>query len=130
MASPRFPSRLFTVLALVAGLGTVGAAQAAVVSALPGGLDTKTITFSPFDGVDTTTVLPSGGTDIGSTEVGEVVTVTADEFVTSPIILGMVTDSFGSNGSWPVSGAYLGLDRKSTRLNSSHNPASRMPSSA
>jgi GntR family transcriptional regulator len=29
-----------------------------------------------------------------------------------------------------VARAYQALDRKSTRLNSSHNPASRMPSSA
>lgn len=116
MASPHFTRQWFTALAVVLGATTAGVAQAAVVTSLPVGLDTKTITFAPFDGVMATTTLPSGGTDIGSAEVGEVVMVSADEFVTSDIILGAVTDSFGGNGSWPVSGAYLGLNQNSGTL--------------
>jgi hypothetical protein len=38
-------------------------------------------------------------------------------------------DSRSTYQSWKR-GAIAALDRKSTRLNSSHNPASRMPSSA
>lgn len=91
-----------------------GSAQAAVVSSLPPGLDTQTITFQPFDGVTSATTLPSGGVDIGLAETGESVILTAD--AQGPVILGAVSDSFGANGSWPVSGAYAGLNQNSGTL--------------
>ena len=49
---------------------------------------------------------------------------------------GRTTFTVGFDAEFPPygykddSGEYVGLDRKSTRLNSSHNVASRMPSSA
>ena len=46
------------------------------------------------------------------------------------IIFSAVTDSDGNRGIVKIIAAHMNTDRKSTRLNSSHTLASRMPSSA
>ena len=57
-------------------------------------------------------------------------TTTAETSNGAPIGTHALVKSGGGNSSVRVDGANAHLDRKSTRLNSSHSQQSRMPSSA
>ncbi len=100
-------ARLVGVLSLVAG---AGAAQAALVSSVPVGLDAKVITFSAYDTAPPASV--SGGLDVGTAEVGEVVTLTGE----AASVVTSAARNFGTNGNWPVDGAYASLNDASGSL--------------
>ncbi|WP_395699233.1 hypothetical protein [Aquabacterium sp.] len=99
---------LIQLLGLLAMLGATAAAQAVLVSAVPAGIAAKTITFSSYDGVTTTSSF-NAPVDVGTAEIGEAVTLTFPG-TTDERILGAVNTSLGVNGNWPTSGGFAGLN--------------------
>ncbi len=104
MSSSRFAS-----WALVAACWAAVAlpSQAAVVTAVPGDIDVRVVTFAPYDTVLTPTVI-TGIVDVGTAEVGEAVNLSFNPDGELRA-LGAVATDLGANGQWPGSGAYAGL---------------------
>jgi hypothetical protein len=90
-------------------LALAGIAHADPVTTVPGAIDAHVITFSPYDGVTSAGFVADDTTfvDVGTAETGIAVNLGFNNG--SDHILGAVPFSFGSTGSWPVSGAYAGL---------------------
>lgn len=99
---------LIRLLGLLATLTATAAAQAVLVSAVPAGIAAKTITFSNYDGVTTTSSF-NAPVDVGTAEIGQPVTLTFPG-TDDERILGAVNTSLGVNGSWPTSGGFAGLN--------------------
>lgn len=85
------------------------AALADPVTTVPGTIDAHVITFSPYDGITSAGYVAddTNFVDVGTAETGIAVNLGFNNG--SDHVLGAVPFSFGSNGSWPVSGAYAGL---------------------
>jgi hypothetical protein len=107
-------NRTRPVLRLLGSLGVAASgllavpAHSAVVNVVPGNVAASTITFSAYDSV-VAPVLIDPSADVGTAEVGEAVILTVDD-PSAPRILGAVDTSLGSNGWWPASGAFAGLN--------------------
>jgi hypothetical protein len=101
--------RLPSASVAAACLALAGVAHADPVTLVPGSIDAHVITFSPYDGVTSAGFVADDTrfVDVGTAETGIAVNLGFNNG--SDHILGAVPSSFGSNGSWPVSGAYAGL---------------------
>jgi len=102
-------TRLLSPAVAAACLAFAGAAQADPVTTVPGAIDAHVITFSPYDGVTSAGFVADDTSfvDVGTAETGIAVNLGFNNG--SDHVLGAVPFSFGSNGSWPISGAYAGL---------------------
>lgn len=96
-------------ISAAACLAMAGVAQADPVTTVPGSIDAHVITFSPYNGITSAGFVADDTTfvDVGTAETGIAVNLGFNNG--SDHVLGAVPFSFGSNGSWPVSGAYAGL---------------------
>ncbi len=95
-------------ITLVAAAALALPAWAIPVTAVPGDIDVRVVTFSPYDAVTTPTVI-SGSVDVGTAEVGEAVNLSFNPDGEERI-LGAVPMDLGANGLWPGrGGAFAGL---------------------
>lgn len=104
----------FAAAALASALAlATGSTLASPVTTVPGGVDAHVITFSPYDGVTSAGFVADDTTfvDVGTAETGIAVNLGFNNGADH--VLGAVPFSFGSTGSWPVSGAYAGLYQSS-----------------
>jgi hypothetical protein len=106
-----------TRFSLAASLSAValfsGQAQAGPVTSVPVSIDAKVVTFTPYNGtLYNTPRLLDTVTEVGISETGVGVGMSFDDD-TRTHILGEVPTTFGSNGSWPVHGAFAGLGQVS-----------------
>jgi hypothetical protein len=102
-------------LAALCAVVCAASAQAAPVSSVGADIDARVITFSPYDGVTAAGVPALASTDVGAAEGLESVLLSFDDS-SSERILGAVSTSLGSNGSWPVDGAFAGLNAPSGNM--------------
>lgn len=100
----RSVKHLFRSLVGAAAVLVAAASQATLVFSVPGGIAATTIDFSAYDGV--TSAGPVATVNVGT--VADPVMLSFSDPGASNI-LGAVTQGFGANGGWPVSGGYAGL---------------------
>jgi len=88
------------------------------------------VALAAFDGLGVVAALPGIAEDLGSVSLLPwVITAYLAASAIAVLVAGPVIDAWGVRTTFRLSGVWF-LDRKSTRLNSSHIQKSRMPSSA
>jgi hypothetical protein len=83
-------------------------AHADPVTSVPVSIDQKVVTFSAYDGPLYGSPRAIAPTEVGQAETGVQVQLSFDDDLALNV-LGAVSTGFGSNGNWPVDGAFAGL---------------------
>lgn len=103
--------QLLQAAALVVSAIAALPSHAELVVATPGGIAATTITFSPYD-AETNPVVVNPPVNVGTAEGKASVELSFSDPDASHI-LGAVSLSLGTNGAWPFSGGYAGLNSDS-----------------